>query len=273
MTASRAWQNLLVAGLLALGLSGCGRSEDPFAGFTTTPATSPPEPPAAVPTLPPETPAPPRRRPRRPPPRAGTSPDPLPAQGPVPPAPDAGDQRLPASCCSEPRNGRQVDAIVVHTTETPDRRGYGELTKLARYFVKSRKSAHVTTDGEGYSSRMVDDDRLAYHATYWNVSTLGIEQVGYAAFGDEAWFARPVQLEASAQWIAHWAAKFRIPIRRCEVVGLRYNRRKRVVAGIITRRGICTHGQLDPRNRSDPGRGYPFDVVLERAREIVADAG
>lgn len=265
------WRKLLVAALVVPALAGCGADEDPFAGFSTTPATAPPQPPATVPAVT-EPPGPPPRRRRRPPPRAGTSPDPLPPQGPVPPAPDAGDQRLPERCCSEPRNGRRIDAIVVHTTETPDRGGYGELTKLARYFVKARKSTHVTTDGEGYSSRMVDDDRLAYHATYWNVSTLGLEQVGYAAFGEDRWFERSTQLEAGAQWIAHWAAKYRIPIRRCEVAGLRYNRRKRVVAGVITRRGVCTHGQVDPRNRHDPGRGYPFEVVLERAREIVADA-
>jgi N-acetyl-anhydromuramyl-L-alanine amidase AmpD len=226
-----------------------------------------------VPTVPAPPPAPPpRRRPRRPPPRAGVSPDPLPAQGPVPPAPDSGDQRLPDECCSEARGGRRIDAIVLHSTETPDRRGFADLARLARYFVGARKSAHVATDGEGYSSRMVPDDRSAYHATYWNISTLGLEQAGYASFGDEAWLARPVQLEATARWIAHWAARYRIPIRRCEVTGLRYNRRRRVVAGVIVRRGICSHGQVDPRNRSDPGDGYPWDAVLARARAIVADA-
>jgi hypothetical protein len=264
-----------IAAAIVLALAGCGKSGDPFAGFTTTPASVPQPPPELSPTLP-APPAPPpraKRRPRKPTPRAKTSPDPLPPQGPVPPAPDAGDQTLPGDCCSEPRRGRQIDAIVLHSTETPDRPGFAELAKLARYFVHARKSSHVATDGEGYSSRMVADGRIAYHATYWNVSTLGIEQVGYAAFGDEAWLARPVQLEATARWVAHWAAMYRIPIRRCEVTGLRYNRNRRVVAGEIVRRGICTHGQVDPRNRSDPGAGYPFDAVLARARAIVAAAG
>ena len=262
-----------LAATACLGLAACGADSDPFVGFQTNPVTAPPAL-ESVPTVP-ATPRPkrPPRRPRKPPPKVGVSPDPLPPQGPVPPAPDAGDQHLPDRCCSEPRRGRRIDAIVLHTTETPDRPGFADLARLARYFVRARKSAHVANDGQGYSSRMVDDDRSAYHATYWNISTLGIEQVGHAAFGDEAWLARPVQLESTARWIAHWAARYRIPIRRCEVTGLRYNRRRRVVAGVIVKRGICSHGQVDPRNRTDPGRDYPWDAVLERARAIVAEAG
>jgi N-acetylmuramoyl-L-alanine amidase len=267
--------SLALLAALALTAGACGREEDPFAGFETIPVTAPPPAPRTVPALTPEPPPPPPkpRRKRRPPPRARVSPDPLPEQGPVPPAPDAGDQRLPGNCCSEPRRGRQIDAIVLHTTETRDRDGFGELARLARYFVRVRRSSHVANDGEGYSSRMIDDDRVAYHATYWNVSTLGLEQVGFAAFGPRDWTRRPVQLESTARWIAHWAGKHRIPIRRCEVQGLRYNRHRRVVAGVIVKRGVCSHGQVDPRNRTDPGRSYPWDAVLRRARDIVDDAG
>ncbi len=260
---------------LTLGIAACGADEDPFAGFQTTPVTAPPAPQSvpSVPAAPPERPVNKRRpRPRKPLPRAGVSPDPLPAATAVPPAPDAGDQRLPPDCCSEPRRGRRIDAIVLHTTESADAPGFGDLARLARYFVRVRKSSHVANDGQGYSSRMVDDDRSAYHSSYWNIATLGLEQVGYSAFGDEAWLARPVQLESTARWIAHWAARHRIPIRRCEVAGLRYNRNRRVVAGVLTRRGVCSHAQLDPRNRDDPGTGYPWEAVLRRARTIVADA-
>jgi len=210
---------------------------------------------------------------RRPLPRAGISPDPLPAQGRVPLAPEAGLQILPARCCSEDRRGRQVDAIVLHSTEMADKTGFRDLAGLTRFFARVRRSSHVANDGEGHSSRMVDDGRLAYHATYWNVSTVGLEQMGFSAFTGKDWLSRPIQLESTARWIAHWAALHRIPIRRCEVAGLRYNRRKRVVAGQITRRGVCSHAQLDPRNRRDPGAGYPWDAVLRRARQVAAATG
>lgn len=267
-----AWTlSLLAAAILA---GACGKDEDPFAGFTTTPVAAPPPAPGSVPRVTQEPPRPkPRRRPRRPPPKAGVSPDPLPPREPVPPAPDAADQVLPAKCCSEPRRGRRIDAIVLHTTESADRPGFSDLARLARYLVRVARSAHVANDGEGYSSRMVADGRSAYHATYWNISTLGLEQVGFARFGTGDWRERPVQLESTARWIAHWARAHRIPIRRCEVEGLRYNRNRRVVAGVIVKRGICSHGQIDPRNRTDPGREYPWDAVLARAREIAAAAG
>jgi N-acetylmuramoyl-L-alanine amidase len=234
----------------------------------TTPAPPPPPPPPAF-RVPAATAAKPARR-LKPQPRAGVSPDPLPPQGRVPPAPSAIQALLPA-CCSEPRNGRQIDAIVLHSTEQPDAPHTGDLAKLTRYFAAAQKSSHVADNADGASVRLVADDRIAYHATYWNVSTVGIEQVGFSAFSRLAWMKRPAQLETTARWIAHWAGLYRIPIRRCVVAGLRYNpKSNRVIAGQIVQRGVCTHAQVDPHNRDDPGAGYPFDAVLARARAIVA---
>lgn len=266
----------LAAAVTAAAAPGCGRDEDPFAGFRTVPSVAPPPPPESVPTVTPAPPPPRGSRPRRrtrPLPRAGVSPDPLPPQGAVPPAPAAGRQLLPPACCSEPRRGRQIDAIVLHTTEMADRPGFGDLARLARFFVGAHRSSHVANDGDGYSSRMVADGRIAYHASYWNISTLGLEQVGFAAFDLDDWRRRAVQLESTARWIAHWARAHRIPLRRCEVTGLRYNRNRRVVAGQIVRRGVCSHAELDPRNRHDPGAAYPWEAVMHRAREIAAAAG
>ena len=117
---------------------------------------------------------------------------------------------------------------------------------------------------------MVADDRMAYHATYWNATTIAIEQMGFSDLSPATWLARRAQLDATAGWIATWARRYRIPIRRCVVTGIRYNRDRRVVAGTIVRRGVCSHSQLDPRNRDDPGPGYPWNVVLSKARARAA---
>jgi N-acetyl-anhydromuramyl-L-alanine amidase AmpD len=199
--------------------------------------------------------------------------DPLPPTGPVPPEPRTAVLAPLGKCCSEPRGPAPVDAIVVHVTESPDRPGTTDLTKLARFLAGKGLAAHAADDAEGNSSRMVADDRLAYHATYWNVGTVGIEQVAYANLNRKQWLVdRRAQLDTTAAWIAYWAREYRIPIRRCVVAGLRYNRRKRVVAGAMVKRGVCSHAQLDPRNRDDPGPRYPWDYVLAKAREIASRA-
>jgi N-acetylmuramoyl-L-alanine amidase-like protein len=205
-------------------------------------------------------------------PRAQPSTDPLAPPGPVPAAPRATVVAILGRCCSEPRPGTRVDAIVLHTTEFSDAAGPRDLVALARFFRRAGLATQAADDADGLSSRMVADERMAYHATYWNPTTVGIEQMGFAAFSRAQWLGRGAQLEATARWIAHWARAYRIPIRRCTVAGIRYNRRDRVIAGMIVRRGVCSHAQLDPRNRDDPGPGYPWGYVLSRARAIAGRA-
>src|SRR4051794_5584535 len=149
-------------------------------------------------------------------PRMRPSLDPLPPSGPVPPEPRTAVLAPLGKCCSEPRGPAPIDAIVVHVTESPDIPGTTDLTMLARFLAAKGLAAHAADDAEGNSSRMVADDRLAYHATYWNVGTVGIEQVAYANLNRKQWLVdRRAQLDTTAAWIAYWARTFRIPIRRC----------------------------------------------------------
>lgn len=206
-------------------------------------------------------------------PRVKPSSDPPAPELPVPPMPEAVVTDFLGECCSEARAGAPIDAIVLHTTEFRDRRGAADLLRLARFFRGADVGAHVGNDARGNSIRLVPDAWMVYHATYWNVGTLGIEQTGFASFSRRDWLERPAQFESTARWIAHWARQYRIPIRRCRLAGIRYNRNKRVVAGRIVRRGVCSHAQVDPRNRDDPGRGYPWDYVLGLARTYAERAG
>ena len=211
----------------------------------------------------------------RPFPRVRPSSDPLPPRGPVPAPPELALLTTLGECCSDSRRGARIDAIVIHTTDSADEPGDADLRRLFRFFLRTGLATHVANDAEGNSIRLVPDALLAYHATYWNVSTVGIEQVGDDIFTRARWFTRRPQLDTTARWIAYWARRYRVPIRRCVVSGIGYNRRRkgRVIAGRIDRRGVCSHAQLDPRNRKDPGRGYPWDYVLAKAREIARAAG
>jgi N-acetylmuramoyl-L-alanine amidase len=243
------------------------------------PATTPVQPAPTVPTpAPPRgdaAPLPPvdRTAPVKTLPRVPASLDPPAPELPVPAAPATSVLAPLGKCCSAPREGAPIDAIVVHVTESNDRPGTTDLSKLARFLAGRGLAAHAANDAEGNSSRMVADDRLAYHATYWNRATVGIEQVAYADVPRDRWLReRRPQLDSTAAWIAYWAREYRIPIRRCVVTGLRYNRRKRVIAGTIVKRGVCSHAELDPRNRDDPGPGYPWGYVLAKARQIASRA-
>ncbi len=134
------------------------------------------------------------RRPPRPLPRARPSADPPGPARPVPAPPVPAFEVLLGDCCSEPRGGLPVDAIVLHATELPDEPGTRDLRRLARFFARSALATHVANDAAGNSSRMVGDDRLAYHATYWNPTTVGIEQMGYSSRTQAQWRERRAQL-------------------------------------------------------------------------------
>jgi N-acetylmuramoyl-L-alanine amidase len=264
----------LVVVIVALHGGGPGgarpaRPADDPAPVASAPAPVPATPRGDAAPLPPVD----RRAPVKTLPRVPPSLDPLAAEKPVPPEPDTSVLAPLGDCCSEPRGTAPIDAIVIHVTESPDRPGTTDLSKLARFLAGRGLAAHAADDAEGNSARMVADDRLAYHATYWNRGTVAIEQVAYATLSRDEWLKqRRPQLDTTAAWIAHWARLYRIPIRRCKVAGLRYNRRKRVIAGTIVERGVCSHAELDPRNRDDPGPGYPWDYVLAKAIEVASRA-
>ena len=266
----------LALAVVIVALAGCGGGDESYWSDTTpgaAPATTAPAPGSrlqgdAGPLPPVDEKAPVKTLPRVPP-----STEPLAAPKPVPGEPATSVLAPLGDCCSEPRGAYPIDAIVIHVTESPDRPGTADLSKLARFLAGRGLAAHAADDAEGNSARMVADDRLAYHATYWNRGTVAIEQVAYATLTRGQWLKeRRPQLDTTAAWIAHWARLYRIPIRRCQVAGLRYNRRKRVIAGTIVKRGVCSHAELDPRNRDDPGPGYPWDYVLSKAVEIASRA-
>jgi N-acetyl-anhydromuramyl-L-alanine amidase AmpD len=108
------------------------------------------------------------------------------------------------------RNGVKPQIIVVHSTESANRPGSGDLASIADWFdnPSAQASSHVCTDGDGNSARMVADEQKAWHVAGYNSVSLGIEQIGRAAQG--AW--QRDEYRETARWIAHWSRKHGIPI-------------------------------------------------------------
>lgn len=155
------------------------------------------------------------------------------------------------------RNGIKPTLIVIHSTESDNRKGSTDLAAIASFFDNPsvQASSHVVTDADGHSARMVDDDRKAWHCAGYNSVSLGIEQVGRAAQG--AW--QDKEVEETARWIAYWSNKHSIPIRKGQVSN-----------GRVVRSGVLRHSDLGAigGGHHDPGPSYPFEKVLRRARVL-----
>lgn len=153
-----------------------------------------------------------------------------------------------------------ISAIVLHDTESHNRKGASDLAAIGAVFHEREASAHVCTDADGFSGRYVKDADKAWHVGAYNSATLGIEQIGFATDGRASWRHRRHQLRETARWIAHWSLKYGIPIRKGAAS-----------AGQITKPGVVTHGSLGALGGGhwDPG-DYPIGFVLWLARGFKA---
>ena len=117
----------------------------------------------------------------------------------------------------------------------------------------------MINDREGNDARLVADERAAWTQGRFNQRSLSIEQIAFARFSREQWMEnRRPQLMNTASWVAYWSARYGIPIQRGRTSGCD-----------VVRDGVVTHEQLGCGNtHSDPGNGYPIELVLELAIDM-----
>lgn len=180
-----------------------------------------------------------------------------------------------ASVHQDPRPtwGKPTD-IVLHTTEGWYGSPTGGLTAASNYFAANPRkvSTHFTVDRLGQIARSVPEHRVANHAYGANATSIGIEQIGAASWTRAQWLARPQQLAAVAAIIAYEHGRYGVPLRRC-VAGAKHSQRRAPYSITPVRvHGVCSHGQITV-GRSDPGAGYPWDVVLRRAAALAGASG
>lgn len=157
---------------------------------------------------------------------------------------------------------RPAQLYVIHTGETPLRVGYAQsLTNWAAKAGDPQVSWHRFID-PATVCRWVSLKKRAWHATKANPLSLGYEQSGYAAYTRDVWLGPDGrrQIDLLAQQIV----KDGIP-----VSGIRILTQAQVDAILsgrdTTTVGICTHAQINPESRTDPGKGYPLDVLVDWA--------
>lgn len=154
----------------------------------------------------------------------------------------------------------KISLIVIHDTESHNREGASDLQAIGDLFARSsfEASAHVCTDGEGQSARYVPDDRKAWHCVSYNSAAVGVEQIGFASQGE--W--PEAQVKETARWVARWAHRHGVPIRRARTLG-----------GRVLRSGVTTHSTLGSAGggHTDPGAKYPMSHLLGLARQYKAE--
>jgi hypothetical protein len=158
-------------------------------------------------------------------------------------------------------NGRPIDLLVVHSMEMDEKPDTAEV--CARYFATTdtKASAHACVDVDSRVDCVIDKD-VAYAAPGANHDGLHLELAGRARQTRAEWldqYSRRMIEGPAAEWVAAKAKFWRIPLEFLKADALR--------AG---RRGVTTHNEVrlafGKTTHTDPGNGFPMDVLLTRAR-------
>jgi N-acetyl-anhydromuramyl-L-alanine amidase AmpD len=154
--------------------------------------------------------------------------------------------------------GVDVDSVVVHTTE-------GSLAGTLAWLADpvSQVSAHFVIAPNGDLYQMVNSRNKAWHASYYNSRSIGIEMVGYAN-QPSTW--NHANLATLAQVIAWSAVEFDIPVEN--PAGNAYS----YWSNRFNAPGIVAHSQVQPWDKGDPGPYFPWNRVLADTNSVIAAA-
>ena len=164
---------------------------------------------------------------------------------------------------------RDVKALiwsVIHTVECSDDTPPDNVAKWQQD-TNNNSSYNVLFGTDGRTVRSNDDDYSPWSSGMPG-NRLGIHgsAIGYASRTREQWMKFPKQLESIAQWLATNHREYGIPLRELTVDEVR-----RYVPGVTTHaiywQAIGKAQGMDVR--TDPGDGFPMDVVIKRAKEII----
>jgi N-acetyl-anhydromuramyl-L-alanine amidase AmpD len=161
------------------------------------------------------------------------------------------EHRQCRACSDIPRSPNQIDQIVMHTPEggeggtlsvlNGDRAGFDFFLPLSgRLYQCNDYLRHV-----------------AWQAGHWdtNVRSVGIEQGDFAANSGN--FPR-AHYERLARLVGELVVVTNTPLRRATRIG---------------EPGIIAHGDVTPASRTDPGRNFRWDLLLELAAQHISGGG
>jgi len=145
--------------------------------------------------------------------------------------------------------------LVLHTTEGFT--GTNGMRDCAAYFQGDvGASSHVIIDNyhPGIICEGVKRDKAAWTQCGYNSAAISAEQCGYASWSRDTWLNdKEPLLRNTAAWLAEESAATGIPLVKISAS-----------AAQGTGTGVCYHSDLGTAGcgHSDPGPGYPIDIVL-----------
>jgi len=163
-----------------------------------------------------------------------------------------------------PVSGVPTQLLVLHSAECPLAGGYAQsLTEWAASVYPADPIASWQRFIDPLVRlRFIPDDLGAWHASEANPLSIGWEQAGYARYSRDQWLTPDglTQMESLAFDMAEVAVRDGIPARWLS------DQEVRAVldGGNRSIKGFCFHRQIDPETRTDPGGGYPADLLMQR---------
>jgi hypothetical protein len=163
-------------------------------------------------------------------------------------------------------SGIPTQLLVLHSAECPLMPGYAQsLTEWA--ITSTVVASWHRFIGPDSRVRMIDDALAAWHASEANPMSIGWEQAGYARYTRADWVTPNgmLQMESLAYDMAQVALAEGIP-----AVWLTTDQVTAVTTyGNRSIKGFCLHRQIDPETRTDPGDGYPYELLMAKIRSYM----
>lgn len=171
------------------------------------------------------------------------------------------------------RRGR-TQMLVVHSAETPLESGYAPSVSrnwLNKWYQANGALIEASINGffgPETTVRAVDKDYAAWHASWANNLSVGYEFTGYAALTRDDWLTAEGtnMLDRAGRELALDAKRYGIPLR-----WLTTSEVNQIANGNTSIKGLATHRQIDPVSRTDPGDGFPYDVLLANIKRYSGD--
>lgn len=164
---------------------------------------------------------------------------------------------------SGPRDPARCSLIVVHTNEGP---ATGSVDGLLNYLANpaTEASYNLIIGGDGRIGRSNDDNYVPWAAgSPANERGLHLCLLGYSRQTRDEWLSRPAQLDAAARVLRDWSARYGIPLVKLSGAQMR--------AG---QSGVGGHADTvdawHATDHTDPGPGFPWDVLLAKANRTPA---